>query len=108
MSEDIVSCIRRVQQEHLEQLASWMAICKLRQRLLTRGKLNTAQSSLQRYLDIAAKSDELSERILRGPNEFSRVGRSRAQQHEGEEEAPVAGATKEEVVTLLESLAALH
>lgn len=108
MFQDTVNCIRRVQQERLEQLASWMAICKSPERLLPPGKLNTAPSSLQRYLDIVAKSDELSERILRGPNEFSRVGRSRAQRHEGEDEAPAIGATKEEVVSLLESLATLH
>ena len=85
-----------------------MATCKLSKSAPRRIKFVNPLISLQRYLDIAATSDELSERILRGPNEFSRVGRSRAQQHEGEDEAPPTGATKEEVVALLETLSALH
>lgn len=64
--------------------------------------------SLQQYLDIATQSDELSERILNGPNEFSRVGRSRALQPEGDDEPPASAASKDEVVSLLETLSALH
>lgn len=64
--------------------------------------------SVQRFLDIAAHEAELSDGILAGPNEFSRVGRSRAQQNEDEQDQPTYDATKEEVVSLLEALAALH
>lgn len=73
-----------------------------------RGSCILIDHSVQKFLDIAAHDAELSNKILAGPNEFSRVGRSRAQQNDGEDERPAAGATKEEVVSLLETLAALH
>jgi hypothetical protein len=65
--------------------------------------------SVQKFLDIASQTDtDLSEQILSGPNEFSRVGRSQVQQQDGDEDRPATAASSEDVAAVLESLASMH
>ncbi|KAJ9097586.1 hypothetical protein QFC21_004620 [Naganishia friedmannii] len=65
--------------------------------------------NVQKFLDIASQiNTDLSEQILNGPNEFSRVGRSQGQQQDGDEDHPATAASSEDVAAVLESLASMH